>query len=66
MFSTNRTDRIILKKIFDAAIKGLPLYAVPEYSVMDDYTQDIVIGLAYLINKYGYYKRMENKENEYR
>ena len=51
-------------RIYQAAIKGLPSYALPKYCVRDDYIDDIVVGLAYLINKNSYYKRKEDAENE--
>lgn len=51
-------------RIYQAAIRGLPSYALPKYCVRDDYIDDIVVGLAYLINKNSYYKRKEDAENE--
>lgn len=44
------------EKIFDAAVKSLPPYALPEYKVSDDYFSSMISGFISLINKYGYYK----------
>ncbi|MGN0532329.1 MAG: ROK family protein [Eubacterium sp.] len=47
------------KQIFDTATKGLPTYAIPKFDVSDNYVGDIVGGLIFLINKYGYYRKKE-------
>ena len=47
------------RKIFDAATKDLPAYAIPRFEVSDNYAGDIVGGLIFLVNKYGYYKKKE-------
>ena len=44
-------------RIFDIATNGLPVYAIPEFKVSEDYIEDIISGIALLINKYGYFKR---------
>ena len=46
-------------QIFDAATSGLPVYAIPEYKVYDDYIGSITDGIIFLINKYGYFKKKE-------
>lgn len=51
-------------KIYQAAINGLPAYALPKYCVRKDYIEDIIVGLAYIINKNNYYKRKEDTNNE--
>ena len=50
------------RQIFDAAVKGLPPYAVPEFVISDDYTGSIIGGLISLINKYGYFKKAEEEK----
>lgn len=47
------------EKIFHAAVKGLPPYALPEFKVSDDYFNSIIGGFVSLINKCGYYKMPE-------
>lgn len=47
-------------RIFDIATNGLPVYAIPEFKVSEDYIEDIISGIALLINKYGYFKKREN------
>lgn len=49
------------ERIFDAAVKNLPAYAIPEYRVSDDYFSSINRGFISLINKYGYFKKAEEK-----
>lgn len=44
-------------RIFDIATNGLPAYAIPEFKVSEDYIEDIISGIALLINKYGYFKK---------
>lgn len=44
-------------RIFDIATNGLPVYAIPEFKVSEDYIEDIISGIALLINKYGYFKK---------
>lgn len=44
-------------RIFDIATNGLPVYAIPEFKVSEDYIEDIINGIALLINKYGYFKK---------
>lgn len=51
-------------KIFDTAVKGLPKYAIPKYIVRDNYIDDIILGLAHLINKNGFYKIAKDNEDE--
>lgn len=51
-------------KIFSSAVRGLPEYAKPKYVIRKDYIEDIILGLAYLINKNGFYRRTEDAENE--
>lgn len=46
-------------QIFDIATNGLPVYAIPEFKVSEDYIEDIISGIALLINKYGYFKKRE-------
>ncbi|MGN1118672.1 MAG: ROK family protein [Acutalibacteraceae bacterium] len=46
-------------KIIDAATRGLPVYAVPEFVISDNYIADIVSGSIALINKYGFFKKAE-------
>ena len=46
-------------RIFDIASNGLPVYAIPEFKVSEDYIEDIISGIALLINKYGYFKKRE-------
>ena len=46
-------------RIFDIATNGLPIYAIPEFKVSEDYIEDIISGIALLINKYGYFKKRE-------
>lgn len=46
-------------RIFDIATNGLPVYAIPEFKVSEDYIEDIISGTALLINKYGYFKKRE-------
>ena len=46
-------------RIFDIATNGLPVYAIPEFKVSEDYIEDIIGGIALLINKYGYFKKRE-------
>ena len=38
-------------RIFDIATNGLPVYAIPEFKVSEDYIEDIISGIALLINK---------------
>lgn len=52
------------EKIFSTATKGLPEYAKPKYIIKDNYIDDIIFGLAYSINKNGFYKRTEDTENK--
>lgn len=47
-------------RIFDIATNGLPVYTIPEFKVSEDYIEDIISGIALLINKYGYFKKREN------
>lgn len=42
-------------EIFDAAVKGLPSYAIPEYSMTQDYLQDITTGLKESIYRHERY-----------
>lgn len=49
------------QKIFEEAIRGLPDYAVPEYTVSDDYLQDITSGFFKLIDIKGYFKRSNDE-----
>lgn len=44
-------------RFFDIATNGLPVYAIPEFKVSEDYIEDIISGIALLINKYGYFKK---------
>lgn len=44
-------------RIFDIATNGLPVYAIPKFKVSEDYIEDIISGIALLINKYGYFKK---------
>lgn len=44
-------------RIFDIATNGLPVYAIPEFKVSEDYIEDIISGIALLIYKYGYFKK---------
>ena len=44
-------------RIFDIATNGLPVYAIPEFKVSEDYIEDIISGIALLINKYGYFNK---------
>ena len=46
-------------RIFDIATNGLPVYAIPEFKVSEDYIEDIISGIALLINKDGYFKKRE-------
>ena len=46
-------------RIFDIATNGLPVYAIPEFKVSEDYIEDIISGIALLINNYGYFKKRE-------
>lgn len=46
-------------RIFDIATNGLPVYAIPEFKVSEDYIEDVISGIALLINKYGYFKKRE-------
>lgn len=46
-------------RIFDIATNRLPVYAIPEFKVSEDYIEDIISGIALLINKYGYFKKRE-------
>ena len=46
-------------RIFDIATNGLPVYAIPEFTVSEDYIEDIISGIALLINKYGYFKKRD-------
>ena len=46
-------------RIFDIATNGLPVSAIPEFKVSEDYIEDIISGIALLINKYGYFKKRE-------
>ena len=46
-------------RIFDIATNGLPVYAIPEFKVSEDYIEDIISGIALLINKYGYFKKRD-------
>lgn len=46
-------------RIFDIATNGLPVYVIPEFKVSEDYIEDIISGIALLINKYGYFKKRE-------
>lgn len=46
-------------RIFDIATNGLPVYAIPEFKVSEDYIEDIISGIVLLINKYGYFKKRE-------
>lgn len=49
-------------RIFDIATNGLPVYAIPEFKVSEDYIEDIISGIALLINKYGYFKKREKSK----
>ena len=51
-------------RIFDIATNGLPVYAIPEFKVSEDYIEDIISGIALLINKYGYFKKREKKKKK--
>ena len=48
-------------EIFNKAIAGLPNYAIPKFVISDDYNNSIVTGLISLINKYGFYKKVEEE-----
>ena len=37
-------------RIFDIATNGLPVYAIPEFKVSEDYIEDIISGIALLIS----------------
>lgn len=45
------------EKIFKAAVRDLPSFALPEFKVSDDYFNSINNGFISLINKYGYFKK---------
>lgn len=47
------------KKIFDTAVSGLPLYAVPRFEISDNYKDSIITGFISLISKYGFFKKRE-------
>lgn len=49
------------KEIFDKAVSGLPHYAVPRFEISDSYDDSITAGLISLINKYGFFKKAEEK-----
>lgn len=47
------------RRIFDAAVSGLPQYAVPRFEISDHYKDSIITGLLSLISKYGFFKKAE-------
>lgn len=50
------------RQIFDTAVNNLPYYAVPRFEVADDYADSIIDGMLALINKYGYFKKVEEEK----
>ena len=61
-YYSNRQNNF--ERIFDNAVKGLPKYAIPKYVIRNNYIDDIILGLAYLFNKNGFYKKAEDAEDE--
>lgn len=49
-----------LQKIFNEAVKGLPDYAIPEFTISDNYIGGITAGFHTLVNKYGFFKKAED------
>lgn len=49
------------QEIFDRAVAGLPYYAVPRFEISEHYDNSIISGLILLINKYGFFKKAEEK-----
>lgn len=54
-YRSNRQNRF--DKIFEEAVRGLPSYAIPEYTVSEAYFQDMTDGFFRLIDAKGYYKK---------
>lgn len=47
------------RQIFNTAVSGLPYYAVPRFEISDNYADSIIAGLISLINKNGFFKKVE-------
>ncbi|MGN0536125.1 MAG: ROK family protein [Eubacterium sp.] len=54
--------QISYEQIIDAAVKGLPEYAVPHFEISEEYHNSIITGFISLINKYGYFKKSEDNQ----
>lgn len=54
-YRSDRQNRF--DKIFEEAVRGLPSYAIPEYTVSEAYFQDMTDGFFRLIDRKGYYKK---------
>lgn len=50
------------KEIFDKAVLGLPRYAVPRFEISENYFDSIAAGFISLINKYGFFKKVEEEK----
>lgn len=50
------------KEIFDKAVLGLPHYAVPRFEISGSYNDSITAGMISLINKYGFFKKVEEEK----
>lgn len=61
-YQSERQNKI--SQIFETAIKDIPEYAVPKFEVSDDYIGSIINGLIFLINKKGYFKKAEEKNEK--
>lgn len=48
-------------KIFQEAVRGLPDYAIPDYIVSDAYQEDILFGFFKLIDKNGFFRKIESR-----
>lgn len=57
-----RSEKFIrFEQIINSAVRGLPQYAVPQFEISNEYHNSIINGFISLINKYGYFKRLEEK-----
>lgn len=49
-------------QIFETAVRDIPDFAVPKFEVSDNYIRSIINGLFFLINKKGYFKKVEEEK----
>lgn len=53
------------ERIFNSAVRNLPDYALPQYKVSDDYFGSIIRGFILMVNKCGYFRISEGKNEQY-